>query len=228
LLLAAGRRAIALAEAHGWSPATVTGVLYGLKDVPAGHAGTDPIPLSEVRQRLRRRSHSSVTRVAAVVGDLGLLHDDTAAAICAWLDRRAGDLPAGFRRDVHPWLLVLLNGDARTRLRSDTTIRVYFGAVRPLIECWAGTRGHLREITSRDVDAVLKPLRGHRRYNVISALRLLFRFAKRRGLATATRGCRPARRPRHRDGRAGRAAERPRAGGAAAAGRGQVQPADRR
>ena len=34
---------------------------------------------------------------------------------------------------------------------------------------------------------------------------------------------RPARRPRHRDGRAGRAAERPRAGGAAAAGRGQIR-----
>ncbi len=188
MLLAAGRRAIALAEAYGWSPATVTGVLYGLKDVLDGHAGTDPIPLSEVRQRLRRRSHSSVTRVAAVVGDLGLLHDDTAAAICAWLDRRVGDLPAGFRRDVHAWLLVL-NGDARTRLRSDTTIRVYFGAVWPLIECWAATRGHLREITSRDVDAVLKPLRGHRRYNVISALRLLFRFAKRRGLVFADPTC---------------------------------------
>jgi hypothetical protein len=103
-----------------------------------------------------------VTRVAAVVGDLGLLHDDAAAAICAWLGRRAGELPAGFRRDVHDWLLVLLDGDARTRPRSDTTIRVYFGAVWPLIECWAATRGHLREITSRDVDAVLKPLRGHR------------------------------------------------------------------
>jgi site-specific recombinase XerD len=48
-----------------------------------------------------------------------------------------------------------------------------------------GTRGHLREITSSDVDAVLEPLRGHRRYNAITALRSLFRFAKRRGLTFA-------------------------------------------
>ena len=57
--------------------------------------------------------------------------------------------------------------------------------MRPFIECWAATRGHLREITSGDVDAVLEPLRGHRRYNAITALRSLFRFAKRRGLTFA-------------------------------------------
>ena len=58
-------------------------------------------------------------------------------------------------------------------------------ASRPFIECWAATRGHLREITSGDVDTVLEPLRGHRRYNAITALRSLFRFAKRRGLTFA-------------------------------------------
>lgn len=50
---------------------------------------------------------------------------------------------------------------------------------------WAATRGRLREITSGDVDAVLEPLRGHRRYNAITALRSLFRFAKRHGLTFA-------------------------------------------
>jgi integrase len=57
--------------------------------------------------------------------------------------------------------------------------------VRPFIECWAATRGHLREITSSDVDSVLEPLRGYRRYNAITALRSLFRFAMRRGLMFA-------------------------------------------
>ena len=57
--------------------------------------------------------------------------------------------------------------------------------MRPFIECWAATRGHLREITSSDVDAVLEPLRGHQRYNAITALRSLFRFARRRGLTFA-------------------------------------------
>ena len=39
--------------------------------------------------------------------------------------------------------------------------------------------------SSSDVDAALEPLRGHRRYNAITALRLLFRFARRRGLTFA-------------------------------------------
>ena len=96
-----------------------------------------------------------------------------------------GELPAGFRSDIRAWLVVLLDGDARTRSRSHTTIRVHFGILRPFIEDWAVTRGHLREITSGDVDAVLEPMRGHRRYNAITALRSLFRFARRRGLTFA-------------------------------------------
>ena len=76
-------------------------------------------------------------------------------------------------------------GDARTRPRSPATVHFHFGRVRHFIECWAAARGHLREITSRDVDAVLEPLRGHRRYNAITALRSLFRFARRRGLTFA-------------------------------------------
>jgi len=182
LLLAATRCAIALAEAHGWSLATVTGVFYGLKAVLDGHTGDDPVLLSQVRQRVRPRSHSSATRIAEVLAELELLRDDTTAAIRTWIDRGTGELPAGFRRDIRAWLVVLLDGDARARPRSHTTLRVYFGILRPFIEHWAATRGYLREITSSDIDTVLEPLRGHRRYNAITALRSLFRFAKRRGL----------------------------------------------
>jgi hypothetical protein len=185
LLLAATRCAIDLAEVRGWSAATITGVFYGLKAALDGHTGDDPVPLSQVRRRVRPRSHSSATRITEVLAELGLLHDDTTAAIRAWIDRRTGELPAGFGRDVRAWLVVLPGGDARTRPRSHATLRVHFGIVRPFIECWAATRGRLREITSGDVDTVLEPLRGHRRYNAIMALRSLFRFAKRRGLTFA-------------------------------------------
>jgi hypothetical protein len=122
-------------------------------------------------------THSSATRVAEVLAELGLLHDDTTAAIRAWIDRRADELPAGFGRDVRAWLVVLLDGDARTRPRSHATVYFHFGRVRPFIQCWAATRGHLREVTPSDVDSVLEPLRGHRRCNAITALRSLFRFA---------------------------------------------------
>ena len=185
LLLAATRCAIVLAEARGWSAATATGVFYGLKAVLDGHTGDSPVPLSRVRQRVRPRRHSSATKIAEVLAEMELLHDDTTAAIRTWIDRRTGELPAGFRRDVRAWLVVLLDGDARTRPRSHTTLRVHFGIVRPFIESWAATGGHLREITSGDIDTVLEPLRGHRRYNAITALRSLFRFAKRRGLTFA-------------------------------------------
>ncbi len=184
-LLAATRCAIVLAEARGWSAATTTGVFYGLKAVLDGHTGEDLVLLSEVRERARPRSHSSATRIAEVLAGLELVHDDTTAVIRTWIDRRTGELPAGFGRDIRAWLVVLLDGDARTRPRSHATLRVHLGIVQPFIKCWAAERGHLREITSGDVDTVLEPLRGHRRYNAITALRSLFRFAKRRGLTFA-------------------------------------------
>ncbi len=70
--------------------------------------------------------------ICAVLGcDIGeLLHDDTTAAIQTWIDRRTGELPAGFGRDIRAWLVVLREGDARTRPRSHATLRVHFGIVR--------------------------------------------------------------------------------------------------
>jgi hypothetical protein len=94
-LLAATRCAIGLAEARGWSAATTAGVFYGLKAVLAGHAGDGPVPLSQVRQRVRPRSHSSAVRIAEVLAELGMLNDDTTAAIRAWIDRRPARCPPG-------------------------------------------------------------------------------------------------------------------------------------
>jgi hypothetical protein len=118
LLMAATSRAIDLAEAHGWSAATLTGVSYGLKAVLDGHNGDNPVPLSQVRRQVRPRRHSSATRIAEVLAELELLRDDTTAAIRAWIDHSSSALPAGFRRDIRAWLVVLLDGDARTRPRS--------------------------------------------------------------------------------------------------------------
>jgi hypothetical protein len=73
----------------------------------------------------------------------------------------------GFAGDVRAWLLVLPGGDARTRPRSHTSIYVYFGSVRPILEGWAATRAHLREITA----AALDPLRGWPRRNASCSAR---------------------------------------------------------
>jgi site-specific recombinase XerD len=66
-----------------------------------------------------------------------------------------------------------------------STIYVYFGSVRPFLERWATRHDHLREVTPADIGAALEPLNGSKRSNATSALRSLFRFAKKRGLIFA-------------------------------------------
>ena len=183
MLRAAAAHAQHLSQAHGWNRSTLRLVLDGLTVMLDGHLAGERVTLTEVRTRTPR--HASTPRVAEVLTDLGLLDDDTTPAIRSWIDRRTGELPAGFVDAVRAWLLVLLDGDKRTRPRSQFTIYVYFATVRPFLEQWAANRSHLREITSNDVTDVLDPLRGWHRRTAIATLRSLFRFAKKRGLAFA-------------------------------------------
>jgi integrase len=69
-------------------------------------------------------------------------------------------------------------------------IYVYFAEVRPLIDRWSASRGHIREITTEDVRTGLDHLSGHPLRTATSAVRSLFGFAKKRGLIFAN----PARR----------------------------------
>ena len=64
----------------------------------------------------------------------------------------------------------------------EESIHAYFSSVRPLIQRWSATRGHLREVTAEDVAAALEPLRGSQHMTNAGALRSLFGFAKRKGL----------------------------------------------
>jgi site-specific recombinase XerD len=136
--------------------------------------------------------HTSTLRVAEVLSDLDLLRDDTVPALRQWIERKCDALPAGFVSDVRACLLTLLNGDERTRSRHEETIRAYFSSVRPLIETWSAKRDHLCEITAQDVADAVRPLRGSRHMNTVSALKSLFGFAKRKKLIFAN----PARRLR--------------------------------
>ncbi len=181
-LLRATHRALALAELHGWSAATLKGVVRGLRLVLAEHGADTPVRLSTVRVRLQPHRHCSAARVAQVLADVQLLSDDTCSPIRTWIDTSTSALPLGFSVGVRAWLLAMLDGTDRMRPRTHTTLYVHFGSLRPLIEQWTTTRHHLREITRTDIDASLRPLRGHPRYNAISALRSLFRYANRKGL----------------------------------------------
>ena len=169
-----------LGEAHGWNRSTIRLVLDGLAVVLDGRTAGERVTLTEIRTRTPR--HASSPRVAEVLASLGLLDDDTTPAIRAWIDRRTSELPDGFGQPVRDWLLVLLDGDARARPRAHGSIYVYFSTVRPLIQHWSADRGHLREVTRADVHAALDPLQGHQLRTATTALRSLFRFARKRGL----------------------------------------------
>jgi len=106
---AVATRAVQLGEAHGWTTATVRRVLDGLAVVLESHHDEEPIALSEVRGRTP--AESSAVRVAEVLADLGWLRDDTSPPIRSWIERRSGELPAGFAGPVRAWLLTLLDGD---------------------------------------------------------------------------------------------------------------------
>ena len=183
LLRAAAERTRQVGEANGWSRSTIRCTIDGLAVLLDSRADGERVTLTEVQARTSR--HTSASRVAEVLAGLGLLEDDTVPAVRSWIDRRSAELPPGFATVVRDWLLVLLDGDARSRPRSHTTIYVYCTAVEPLIACWSPGRGHLREVTADDIMAGLGKLHGWQLATTISALRSLFRFAKKRGLIFA-------------------------------------------
>jgi Phage integrase, N-terminal SAM-like domain len=176
-------KALRRAEAHGWDRSSARCVLDGIVTVLESRPSGQRVPMSEIRARTHR--HVPKPRLAEVLADLDLLDDDTTPAIRAWIDRVVGEVAPGFADTVRRWLLVLLvllEGDAHARARSEATLYAYFGSVRPFLDQWAGRHSHLREVTKSDIYAVLDLLRGYQRNNAIHALRSLFGFAKKRGL----------------------------------------------
>jgi hypothetical protein len=174
-LRAAAERVRQLGEAHGWSSSTIRCAIDGLAVLLDGRPGGVRVTLTEIRALTPR--HAS--RVAEILAGLGLLEDDAVPAVRAWIGWRIAGLPPGFAVTVRDWLLALLDGGTRSRPRSATTIYVYCTAVEPLIGRWSASRGHLREVTADDIRAGLEEFRGHRLHNTISAVRSLFRFAKK-------------------------------------------------
>jgi integrase len=175
-------RALKAAEAAGWSTNSLDRVLAGLRAVLDGHPDGQPIRLSQLGAAIGASTGLRIARMAQILDELELLVDDTAPTIRTWIDHSCDALPAGFSVEVRAWLLVLLEGDERARPRSQSTLYAYFGRVRPHLVAWSATRDQLREITDDDVCAVLDRLSGHRRAGTFTALRSLFRFAKRRRL----------------------------------------------
>ncbi|MFC0438083.1 integrase [Kutzneria buriramensis] len=177
------QRAARLSEERGWPVDTLKSTSTALVLLFANRPAGERVPYSEIARCWAPRM--SAPRVVDVLTDLDLLDDDRPRAIRTWIDTKSGTLPPGFRDDVRAWLLWMLDGDERTQPRSQASLYVYFGQVRPLIEGWSSTRTRLREVTKADVDTALAPLRGHQLRNAITALRSLMRFARKHRLVFA-------------------------------------------
>jgi hypothetical protein len=83
---------------------------------------------------------ASAPRVVEVLTALDLFDDDTASTTRSWIQHSVGRLPEGFAGDVRAWLLVLLDGDTRTKPRAKASLHVYFSVVAPAIHQWSASR----------------------------------------------------------------------------------------
>lgn len=179
LLRRAAEHTVDLAAANGWSRCVLRFTLDGLNALLQHQPPETRIAKSEIRGSVPR--WSSLPRVQQVLADLDLLEDDAGPRDLPWIERSAASLCPGFAPDVRAWLLTLSQGSPRSTARSRSTLHVYFSSVRPLLERLAEEHDHLREVTAKDITAVLAPLSGWRRRNAVAALRSLFRHAKKHG-----------------------------------------------
>ena len=169
------------AEARGWSPVARMAMQRTLVPLLADYTGTDPLYASEVHA-LARGNCIGVGLVLDVLAGAGIVVDDRPPTFACHLERALTPLPAVIARDVRAFAYAMIEGTARTRPRSEETVRQYLLTMLPPLQRMAVERHHLREVTTADVRASLTPLTGRALAYTLSALRALFAWAKRTGV----------------------------------------------
>jgi len=179
-------RAIAsrLGEAHGWNPRIQAETARALAVMLASHVPGEKIPWSALEPTLRARD-LSVSRTAEILSIAGLLDDDRVPPLVTWAEGKLATLAPGIAACARSWLDALLNGTPRSLPRNPDTARVYLRSVHPLLQQWSGRYDHLRQVTAGDVTAPIAALRGHKRHQVLVALRSLMRHCKKNGMIFA-------------------------------------------
>lgn len=167
-----------VAGAYGWSTRLRYDVGRGLIVALACRPPDELVPHSELAA-LTTHLRISVTRVAAVLDEAGLLVDDRVDAIEFNWHRRLADVTPAIRRDALDWLARLRNGAPRSKPRKPGTASEYCRVVAPILRQWSADHNHLREITSHDVLAAVESLPVSARSQALVVLRSLFSFLKR-------------------------------------------------
>jgi hypothetical protein len=173
-----------LGEARGWNPRVQEETRRALAVMLASHIPGEKIPWSALEPALRPRD-LSVSRTAEILSIAGLLDDDRARPLDTWIDGKLATLAPGIAACTRSWADTLLHGTPRSGPRSHGTVRIYLRTARPALEQWSGRYDHLREVTAGDVTAAIAGLRGHKRHQVLVALRSLMRHCKKNNLIFA-------------------------------------------
>jgi site-specific recombinase XerD len=179
-------RAIAsrLGEMRGWNPRIQAETRRALAVMLASHVPGEKIPWSALEPALRPRD-LSVSRTAEILGLAGLLGDDRILPPATWAEGKLTTLAPGIAACARSWIDALQHGTSRSRPRKPDTVRVYLRGVHPLLQDWSGRYDHLRQVTAGDVTVAITALRGHKRHQVLIALRSLMRHCKKNGLIFA-------------------------------------------
>ena len=188
------RTADRIAESHGWSQRLTYDVRRGLMMALACRPPDERVRYSEL-EPLAALKGISVTRVAAVLDDAGLLLDDRPDVAELNWHRRLTDISDGIKDDVLDWLRHLRRGSRRSKPRQPGTANEYCRVAAPILRDWSKRYGNLREVTNDDICVVVDGLPANRRSHTLVVLRSLFRYLKRekRIFANPTIRLRPGR-----------------------------------
>ncbi len=184
-----------LGEMRGWNPRIQAETARALAVMLAAHVPGEKIPWSALEPALRPRD-LSVSRTAEILAIAGLLDDDRVPALGTWAESKLATLAPGIAACARSWLDALQHGTPRSRPRKPDTVRVYLRGVHPILQNWSSRYEHLREVTVGDVTAAVAALHGHKRHQVLVALRSLTRHCKKNGLIFADPAARTRSAPR--------------------------------
>lgn len=165
----------ACAQARGWNPTTIAGVIQALAILTR----TGSFELDDEALQTLHRRRVPIGRVREFLTASGLaLAVPTTDPVRQHLD--IDGLPAQIRAELHAWVEILQGRIGRHPPRSHATIANYLTAVRPALALWAATHHTLREITTDEIETQLGGLQGSRRTLTTVALRSLFAALKSR------------------------------------------------
>ncbi|GAB3436376.1 hypothetical protein [Actinophytocola sediminis] len=117
-----------------------------------------------------------------ILRTMEIVADDRPTTFDAWLDTKPTGLAPAIARETGRWARHRHDGGPRSRPRSPNTAATYLRRVRPALVDWPTRYDHLREVTHNNVLACISGLRGEARRSTVTALRSLFRWARRNGI----------------------------------------------